>query len=407
MLSPVFLLDLSAINLCFYMVILLATMYSIRHLLNWLVCNTDIFGRYFAMLCMWLTTRLNVTILLEPSTCPTNRKKDVFTLIDSYSSYVYWIMCLDSYRLNAYEEAVRQYEKQQKRKVWIDIGTGAHMPLARLLLKYEVAEHVYAVEASYQTYLHSKKCLEQLPSKEKKQISLHNCFSTDIDWQVYDPRPNAIIHEIVGTISSDEGCIKVMHDMIKNLNGDVSVCIPYQVGTLCVPVSHPKITLLSSLCSSVFHRTFNIIKKLGIQGVVNPPKDTYLCETPQFIEKFVLMEYACMPLNGCKTFQTKFIVDKNEAHWTGFYLAPHILTTKDNENGAAEINGLSKVTNWPVNYVHMFNTEHGIDVKQGDEIHLIFQSDLTDACPTYRIEAWVNNEYLLRTSFAWKGSALI
>jgi predicted RNA methylase len=65
---------------------------------------------------------------------------------------MYWMMCLDPYRLNAYEEAIRQYGKQQKKAVWLDIGTGAHMPLTRLLIKYGVAEHVYAVEANRETY---------------------------------------------------------------------------------------------------------------------------------------------------------------------------------------------------------------------------------------------------------------
>jgi hypothetical protein len=54
----------------------------------------------------------------------------------------------------------------------------------------------------------------------------------------------------------------------------------------------------------------------------------------------------------------------------------------------------------------MYDRRKGINVKQGDEIHIIFESDLTDECPTYRLEAWVNNDYLLRSFFALRGPAI-
>ncbi|CAF3385260.1 unnamed protein product [Rotaria sp. Silwood2] len=118
-------------------------------------------------------------------------------------------MCLDPFRLNAYEEAIRQYGQQKQQKaVWLDIGTGAHMPLTRLLIKYGTAQRVYAVEANREAYLFAKNLREHLPDEEKRKILLYGCYSKNVDWHAQDPRPNAIIHEIIGCISSDEGCIK-------------------------------------------------------------------------------------------------------------------------------------------------------------------------------------------------------
>ncbi|CAF3920444.1 unnamed protein product [Rotaria sp. Silwood1] len=336
----------------------------------------------------------------------TDKKRNVFGLIDRYDPFIYWRMCLDSYRLNAYEEAIRQHRQLQQKAIWLDIGTGAHMPLTRLLIKYGVAERVYAVEANREAYQFAKTLREHLPNEEKRKIALSGCYSKNVDWHAQDPRPNAIIHEIVGCISSDEGCIKVMHDTIRNLNGDVSLCIPYKIGTLCMPVSRPNISLVSSFCSLLLSTSMRIVKKAGIQGMFNPPKDAFLCETSQFIENFILQDYVRKPLDKCRRFETKFIVEKSTAKWTGFYLAPHILTSIDNRNGAAEIDGLKRMTCWPVRYVQMYDHRKAINVKQGDEIHIVFESDLTDECPTYRLEAWANNDYLLRSSFAWKGPAI-
>ncbi|CAF5044062.1 unnamed protein product [Rotaria sp. Silwood1] len=280
------------------------------------------------------------------------------------------------------------------------------MSLTRLLIKYETAEHVYAVEASREAYCFAKNLRGRLPDEEKRKIFLYGCYSKNIDWHAQNPRPNAIIHEIIGCIPLDEGCIKVMHDTIKNPNGEVYSCIPYKIGTLCMPVSRPKRSRISSFCSFILSSSMKIIKDVGIQGMFNPHKDAFLCETPQFIEEFILQDYVRKPLESHRVFKTKFIVEKRTGKWAGVFLAPHVLTSKDNRNGIAEIDGLKRMTNWPVRYVQMYYYQKAIDVKQGDEIHVVFESDLTKECPTYRLEAWVNNNYLLRSSFAWIGPAI-
>jgi hypothetical protein len=197
-----------------------------------------------------------------------------------------------------------------------------------------------------------------------------------------------------------------MHDTMENLRGDVSLCIPYQIGTLCIPVSRPKLSLFSSFCSFFLFSSMKIIENVGLQVLFNPPKEAPLCQTSQFIENFILQDYVRKPLDKCTTFETKFVVGKSMVQWTGFYLAPYILTSKDSKNGIAEINGLKQVTNWPVFYIQMYNYREAMDVNQDDEIHILFQSDLTTECPTYRLEAWLNNDSIVRSTFAWRGPAI-
>jgi hypothetical protein len=391
---------------CCCIILVFLLLCTIVHIFHWLAHRTDLFGRYYAMLFYAVARQFNVTYVLPQMKKPINKKRNVFSLIGRYDHFMYWMMRLDSSRINAYEEAVKQHAQRQRKAVWLDIGTGAHMPLTRLLVKYEVAEHIHAVEANREFYQFAKTFRENLPDAERRMISLHGCYSKNVDWYTQDPRPNAVIHEIVGCISSDEGCIKVMHDTMENLRGNISFCIPYRIGTLCVPVSRPKLSIFSSLCSLLLSSAMRTINTMGIQGMFNPPADVWLCEAPKLIEDFVVHDYARKPLEKRRIFTTKFLVEKSTAQWTGFYLAPHILTSMNNNNRAAEIDALRCMTNWPVRYVQMCDYENAIDVKQGDEVHLIFSSNLTDECPMYRLEAWVNKEYLLRSSFAWKGPAI-
>ena len=55
----------------------------------------------------------------------------------------------------------------------------------------------------------------------------------------------------------------------------------------------------------------------------------------------------------------------------------------------------------------MHNYKSDIHVKQGDDIRIIFESDLTDECLTYELTAWMNSEYFLRSSFFGKDQLFI
>lgn len=387
-----------------YIILVLLLLYSIQCSFEWLAFRTNLFAYLYASLFHALQNKWNITFI-APGTLnlATNRATLEKSYSIEYNLLIYWMLNLDSRRMNAYEEAVKQCQRQQQKYVWLDIGTGAHMPLTSFLIKHDVAEHVFAIESDPETCKHAKALRQSMPEENKQKITVYECHSNEIDWEEHQLRPNAIIHEIVGSVASDEGYVKAIHHTINSLNGNVSICVPHQIGTLCVPVSFPKVSLLSSLCSLALLRSYRIAMKCGVQPLVNPPKNSFISQKPQFIEKFIALEDWKSQLDKCTTFKTKFIVDKNEAEWTGFYLAPHILTTTDNSNEIAEINGLRHKTSWNVNYVHMFDHSKGVKVQKGDEIHIIFHSELDNRCPKYRLEAWVNDAYLQRSAVVWEG----
>lgn len=395
-----------AIKLFSLFFILTLLLYCLVFIFWWLAHRFDFFGRYYAILFYALPNMFNITYLLQPMKNPTNRRRTVFRLINRYDPFMYWMMSSDSHRIKAYEEAIMQFQKQQRKAVWLDIGTGAHMTLTRLLLKHKAAKHVHAVEANHSAFRFARTFLKQLPDDDKNRVTLHEGYSKQVNWSVQDPQPNAIIHEIVGCIATDEGCIKVMYDTIKNLHGNVISCIPYRIGTLCVPASRPKISIHSLLCSFLICSSTNIIKNIGLQGIFNPPQHSFLCVKSQLIESFILLDYAKKAPERCIKSQATFVVEKNMTKWNGFYLAPYILTSNVDQEDAAEINGFKYMTNWPVRYVQIYEHDNGIDVVKGDEIHVIFESDLTNECPIYRLEAWLNEDYLQRSSFSWKGPAI-
>lgn len=384
------------IGLCFFLTVL--TCYL--QLLCWLVNHTDSFGRLYAMLFIWLQERLNISIVRSKLRV---QNQNVFTFIKTYSRWFYWVMCLDRYRMNAYKEAVKQAYKHsssiKERSItsWLDIGTGAHMPLTRLLLEQKAAKHVHAVEANSKTYRCARKLHQSMPSLKSK-VTLHNEYSADINWSLHEPRPQAIIHEIVGTVSSAEGCIKVVHDTIAQLK-HVSLCIPYEIGTYCIPVSHPKISWLSTISSILCGGPMNISSERGVQCIYNPPKNVFLSTSPQFVEKFVLEK--AQP-SECLRTNIEFIVESNhEENWSGFYLSPYVLTANQLENGKYTIDGLKQNTCWGVCYINMVSKSEKLTVKKGDKIKVLFQANLSEECPSYQLEAWINDIHV--PSVNWKG----
>ncbi|CAF0719350.1 unnamed protein product [Adineta steineri] len=328
-------------------------------------------------------------------------KRDLRTFVDSYGGMGYWLMQLDRHRHRAYMEAARRaYVRFPKAQgpntvTWLDIGTGPRMPLTRMVLENKVTEHVHAVEANSNTYRRAKALQESTPYLQNK-VTLHEGYSSDINWNQCDPRPCAIIHDILGTVSSEEGCVQILHNTMKNIE-NVSLHIPHEFGTYCIPVSRPKVSWLSSICSILFGGPASVSLEKGVQKLYNPPMDILLCKSAQLVEKF---ESANIPSIKYLTKKITFIVDATHGKdWVGFYLAPYILTMPHLEDGKGIIDGLKQNTNWGVKYVTMMDDTKGIKVKPGDNITVSFHTDFTHECPLYRLEAWINDTHVPAIEF--------
>lgn len=363
-----------------------------------LAVDLDCFSRLYVKTFYWLTEKLDLTIVRTKSR---SKPRDLSTSDNRYHNISYVLMELDQPRKRAYEQAA-QYacipspEKQDSNTVvWLDIGTGPHLFLTQIILKSPITENVHAVETDPKAYQQAK-TLQESSFDLRQKVTLHKGYSGSIDWKQCCPPPNAIIHDVLGTVSTEEGCLTTLRHTMARFK-HVSLCIPHEFGTYCIPVSYPRISWLSSIFSKLFGGPSNITRKRGVQCVFNPPKNVHLCKKAEFIEKFDSLN---IPLDNYFVKTVQFTVETEyEAEFTGFYLAPYLLTAKNLENGLGVIDGLSQNTNWGVKYACMLDKSQKNRVKQGDQITVGFQTNLNSGCPIYRLEAWINNSYISTIDF--------
>ncbi|CAF3411748.1 unnamed protein product [Rotaria socialis] len=360
---------------------------------KWLTTRADMFDRIVIGVAYGLIEKLDLTII---RTRMRSRPRTLSNFVDGYRNIGYVLMELDKPRNQAYEEAAKQVflsssPKQGSNTVtWLDIGTGPRMFLSQMLLKNPTTKHVHAVEANTNSYEQATN-LQQATAILKEKITLHQGFSSSIDWGKCDSAPTAIIHDVLGTISTDEGCLKILRETMATFK-NVSLCIPHEFGTLCIPVSRPKVGLLSSIFSRLFGGTPNISDGIGVQLLFNPPKKVTLCTSAQFVERF---ESTNIPADDLLSKTIQFTAENiHETEFAGFYLAAYVLTAKNLEDGKGIINGFTQNTNWGVKYVSLVDNSNKIKVKKGDKIELCFETDLTHGFPIYRFKASVNDIHL-------------
>lgn len=121
--------------------VVIIVFFVVFKVVSWCANYTDIVGMRYVRLFIWVQETCGLTLIRARLALATN--KDAQTFICSYSKWFYWVMCLDEYRMRAYRTAIRAVVTPS---VWLDIGTGAHMPLTRLLLQQPQVTHIHAVE---------------------------------------------------------------------------------------------------------------------------------------------------------------------------------------------------------------------------------------------------------------------
>ncbi|MBT6177574.1 MAG: hypothetical protein HOI23_10030, partial [Deltaproteobacteria bacterium] len=183
-----------------------------------------------AMLWYFLQNKANVVMFGPPI------EKDgtsVQEMLNTYGNLFYWIMLYDEERMKAYTRGLQEFPKD---RTLLDIGTGKHMPLARLALE-NGAKKVVAIEGNHASYSYAKKLRDSDSTLQDKLTLIHG-ISQDVELdQSY--QLNGLVHEIIGTIASDEGFPKFVADARRRFLQPNSVIIPQRVSTLAVPVQDP------------------------------------------------------------------------------------------------------------------------------------------------------------------------
>ncbi len=321
-----------------------------------------------------------------------NQSTDNRDFVDSYSNTFYWIMLKDAVRMAAYEAAGTDSTLCQDKR-FLDIGTGARMPLSMMVLRGGAA-HVDAIEGNATTYRRAAAFRDSLAASTKDRIRLHLGLSTDIE---LDQCGDALIHEVIGTVASSEGMVHCIADAQERLLVAGARIIPERVATILVPASRPPIRPRSAIASWIATGESGLDRGRGVQIVFNPSKRVRLSSTPVVVEQYDCSAGA-PPLRSQMVQDTCHTIAMERDGWfSGFLLGCHIVT----HAGIPAIDALNQLTNWGQMYAQM--VERPVRVAKGETTHVEFHVDAREFTPSYRLAAAFprsGEEY----EIAWQGS---
>ena len=386
-------------------------LYFLIKVLAWCANYTDTIGKIYAYLFIWLQEVWNLTLIRAPLSSTINTNKDVQTFIGSYSKWFYWVMCLDKYRMRAYQNAIQTLSINViNPQIWLDIGTGAHMPLTYRLLQHpsNIISHVYAVESSKLAFNSATALKKTFTQEISDRITLYNCYSTELKLNNNDikSQPEAIIHEIIGTVATSEGAVFAIRNTFQ-MFPKIKHMIPYSFGTLCMPVSKPQVSLSSSLASLLFGGISQINDTKGIVQCLYNPSRTIWMSTSQLVEEYNSSNLFGNGFAPTITRKVLFTINRND-YCSGLFFAPLIHCVDNNNNKIDDkettINGLLQNTNWGVEYIS-FGPQNRIFLYSGEQLAVNFEVQINQDCPSYTIKINHIRSGSIITNFEiiWKG----
>jgi len=350
---------------------------------------SDLLARLLAWLFYFSQRVLRCTIVVPKAA---NQSTDNREFVDSYSNTFYWIMLKDAVRMAAYEAAGTD-PALCRGKRFLDIGTGARMPLSMMVLRGGAAQ-VDAIEGNSTTYRRAAAFRESLAASVKDRIRLHCGLSTDIE---LGQCGDALIHELIGTVASSEGMAHSIADAQERLLDAGARIIPERVATILVPVSRPPIRPRSAIASWIATGEAKLDWSRGVQIVFNPSKRARLSSTPVVVEEFNCSADA-PPLRSQMVQDTCHTIAMERDGWfSGFLLGCHVVT----RTGIPAIDGLNQLTNWGQMYAQM--VERPVRVAKNETIRVEFHVDAREFTPSYRL-AVAFPESGQANEIAWQGS---
>jgi hypothetical protein len=384
---------------------------------------TNTVGLLFARLFIWLQKRCNLMLIRKRLT-PATLNVGAQTFIVSYGRWFYYVMTRDLFRMVAYINGIREatssttvqpsqkvtllqgkvtllqdkvtlfqdkvtlLQGDENADVWLDIGTGAHMPLTQSLLEAPatVVAHVHAVEANDVTYGAALRLKKTLLPRNRDRITLHNCYSTALDASTLRPEPTAVIHETIGTVASSEGAVAAIRAAFR-MFPKMTKMFPHSFGTLCVPVSPPVASIASALASLPFGGATRVATDVGVQCLYNPSPDLWM-SAPAIVESYDIED---MRSTDMKQKSTTVVVSITRAGYcSGLFLAPQIRCSAISDVlGVTTINGLHQRTNWGVEYLCFGH--RGQQLEMGDQLTISFTANVDTDCPSYIVDVSCNS----------------
>lgn len=271
-------------------------------------------------------------------------------IIAAYSLQSYLVMLQDTVRLDAYRKVI---DAKVRGKTVLEIGTGAHAPLAKACVKAG-AKKVYAIEANREAFRRAHQLLKKENLEEK--IQLIPGFSTEVD---IPTKADVLVQDLIGNIGSSEGMVPFIEDAKKRLLHEHAIFIPEIVHSLVVPVQKPKgATPWLMQLSNILYWWKNPPKKMAI---MNFPRTCFKSK-PALFEDFVLEK--SIDLYPQKSFVFKL---EEAGIFNGFLFWIHVAFDKNTRLDC--LNG----TSWCSVFVPVEN----IECQSGAQILLETHSDLS------------------------------
>lgn len=139
-------------------------------------------------------------------------------LSEQWNHFSYNIMRRDKIKMAAYRRAIKA---SVKGKAVLEIGTGPFAPLA-VECAHAGAIRVYALEANHKSAALAQQNMRKLGLDSI--ILIIGGFSYNIE---LPEKPEVFVHELFGSIGSDEGMVRTIHDAKKRLLQENAVNIPH------------------------------------------------------------------------------------------------------------------------------------------------------------------------------------
>jgi len=281
--------------------------------------------------------------------------------IAHYHATPYWIMTLDTIRTARYERAIKRHVAARR---VLDLGTGAHLLLARIA-RQAGAKHIDALEANSESFQAARSFAKK--ARLDDTIAVHEGYSFDI--KMAQPC-DILIHEIVGEIASSEGALLAVQDAARRqLTSDAQI-MPQKLRSRLMLVS--KISPgspISSGLSYLFGGRTGQLRENGVQTIYNLNRRSHILERAAVVEDWDFRDIeAVREMDLVKTWQDR-VSPNRTTEAVGFVLWPEI--DLDGQSDTF-IDGL-RITNW--SHVFFSFYANAMTVSPSDEVTIEFTVD--------------------------------
>lgn len=193
-----------------------------------------------------------------------------------YDSAMYHGMLLDRTRVDAYRAALRRLAPGRR---VLDIGTGASAILARMALDAG-AQSATGLESNPQSFRAATALARELGIEGKLRI--RQAFSTDFTLEG-EPPFDLLVHEILGSVGSEEGAPAVVADAKRRLLTPDAVHIPSVCKTRISPVMPLEpLRPIDVLASQIIGEGQTTPDEVGVYFVANFPPGKRLAAAQDF-----------------------------------------------------------------------------------------------------------------------------